>query len=232
MQLANKKDSTNYLQLTGDFGTNFDQTLRLLKPAVLMGAQLAVPQLMLSSARKHEPHWNKKGQWVWKYSVHVAGYTFNTKLLAVRRNDDSVSWKFYASNSKLQMKNQLLISGSSSADNTKGRWETYYGSLLFNKHTGKQKDAVLHWNTQGSHDITLNIKYTGNAFKEYTGDHLTYYSEGSVVHLAYFSSGSDKPIVVQWDFKSQKGFIVNPHFNNGNKACWGTKLQNIPCSAS
>jgi hypothetical protein len=229
-QKTSEANAAASAHISGTSYSNFGQTLNLIEPVLVIGGQLVVPALILSLAPQNNPQRNAKGQWVWNYSSSFNGNSFATKLVGARHSDGSSSWKFYTSGSTQTTHNRLLLSGSSNADNTKGSWVTYYNSSLFNKGEKLHKVDVVHWNTQGSHDITLKVKYVGDVYSGYTGAHLTYYSEGSILHLDYFASGSNNPITVQWNYQTNEGFVIEPNYNNGNKACWGSNYLNIPCS--
>lgn len=68
-----------------------------------------------------------------------------------------------------------------------------------------------------------------NAYQIHKGDQLRYTKNGAVIHVEYHYVINGKVVTIQWNTKTHAGFIIDPGYHNGKKACWDSKFKNIRC---
>lgn len=188
---------------------------------LILQANLALPQALLASAQNQSAEF-ENGEWVWEYNSGAQGNTFGVKLAANVESEQNVNWNFFITNSALNMDDQLFFSGSSDFEATAGTW-TYY-SL-----DDEEEISTITWE-RGEDMASVILEVTSDR-NDRVGDSISYDFDGNTKTVVYLDASSNETTTVSYNTETLAGFIISPDYNNGEKSCWDSSLNNITCSS-
>ncbi|MDR8393541.1 hypothetical protein NC796_20470 [Aliifodinibius sp. S!AR15-10] len=190
----------------------------------IVDVNLAIPRALLLAAENSEAELNGDGEWEWSYSKTEGEHNYNVTLLATREGDDSVQWNFYVTNSPLGLDNALFFSGETNEEGDQGTW-TYYNL----QNPGQEEEvSTVSWTIEGEEELEIRLDVTSDR-NDNLGDYITYSSEGEIKTAVYFDASDDEITELQFNADNYTGYIIAPNYNNGEKACWNSALQDVAC---
>ncbi|MBN2731685.1 MAG: hypothetical protein JXR26_04560 [Balneolaceae bacterium] len=186
---------------------------------------LAIPRALLAAASNAGAELNESEEWEWNYSKQAGDQTFGVRLVASGDGDTSVNWNFYVTNSELGLSDQLFFSGTTSADGREGTW------VYYDLQTPDNQEAVseISWSVTGDEEVALRLDVVSDR-NENEGDYLEYTFDNSVKSAVYYNADENEITKIEWNVETKVGYIISPDYNNGQKACWDTDLQDVTCS--
>lgn len=190
----------------------------------VVDASLAIPRVLLQAAASAEAEFSEDGEWVWAYSKTAGEHSYEVRLVATEQDEDQVQWDFYITNTEQGLADQLLFSGISNRDGTKGIW-TYYS---LEGEVSDEAVSTVEWTVNGEDDVQLRLEVLPDSSNN-PGDYIEYTFDGTIKHAVYFDASEGATAEIQWNVETHEGFLIAPHYNNGEKACWDSELQDIAC---
>ena len=197
-------------------------TALILKGVV--DVNLAIPRVLLAAANNADANLNADGEWEWSFSKTARDTSFEVSLLASRTDQDSVNWELYVTNPSLDLNNQLLFDGTTSADGTEGSW-SYYN---WKNSANQQQVSQVDWIVAAEDEVQLRLEVTSDR-NGHQGDYIDYTYQDSLKTAIYYDNSENEQTEIQFNVDTKAGYIISPDFNNGNKACWDENLQDVAC---
>lgn len=215
MQTAGKQSTAKAAE------SNFSTALVATSFAkVILQANLAIPRALLAGAENHSAEL-EDGEWVWSYESSTEGNSYGVRLVADVESEEEVNWNFFVTNSALNMEDELFFSGTSNFDATSGTW-TYYSIQ-----SGEEISTVS-W-ARGEDMASINLEVTSDR-NDRLGDSISYDFDGETKTVIYLDASTQETTTISFDTETKAGFIISPDYNNGEKSCWDSDLNNISCS--
>ena len=186
---------------------------------------LIVPETLLRAAQGRTPVLTG-GAWHWRFTVDIVGSPYTTDVTGRLQGEESV-WEVRVTAPNHGIVNGLWYDGRARVDGTAGVWRVYHvqqdpekvlGSITWSHPApdvwtiGLAEHGLLRW--PDSTRATYTVNGTGRSLASTT-----------FVRTTSDTSRFD----VVWDAVQRDGSLVTAVYNGGEKACWGTRLQNVPC---
>jgi hypothetical protein len=210
-------------------GLNFI-TARLTVGAINLAvfAHMSVPVLTFAAALSQEPVLKNDGKWHWIYSVaNTSGQQFQADLAGSIDASARVSrWEMRISTTGLgtPLNDFLWYSGEASLDNDAGQWDIYDSA----QPNSSVKVVHIDWDHPSATNATLKFTIVKPQVPE-NGDVLTYKAENSSRSVTYFDQSANSTLQIFWDEVTHAGYIIAPSYNNGQKSCWDSQLNDTTC---
>jgi len=191
-------------------------------------AHMSVPVATFAAAISQEPILKDGGKWHWTYSVtDNAGHQFQADLAGWIDESARVSrWETRLTTSGFgaPLNNFLWYTGQASLNNDSGQWDIY-------DHTQPNNSVkVVHidWDHPSADRATLKFTVVKPQVPE-NGDVLTYKVEGNNRSVTLFDQSANSTLVIFWNAATNAGYIIAPNYNNGQKSCWDSQLNDTTC---
>jgi hypothetical protein len=201
-------------------------TVGAINLAVL--AHTSVPVLTFGAAISQQPSLKDDGKWHWVYSVsNNAGQQFQADLAGWIDASAQVSrWEMRISTSGLgaPLNNFLWYTGSAALNNGSGQWDIYDAA----QPSSSVKVVHIDWDHPSADKATLKFTVVKPQVPE-NGDVLTYKAEGNGRMVTYFDKSESGTLEIFWDASTNAGYLIAPHYNNGQKSCWDNQLNDTTC---
>ncbi|HET6527453.1 MAG TPA: hypothetical protein VFG39_01750 [Balneolaceae bacterium] len=188
-------------------------------------ANLFIPRALLDAASDSEAKINEKDRWEWNYRAFVDGKSYEVRLVALPGENNSTKWKFYVTNIEQGLDGRLLFSGTTSANGRQGSWS--YFSLQ--NTSSSEAISKIKWSLNSKDELHIRVDVISNRF-ERGGDYIDYTFNGTTKSTVYYDAGEDKTTEIQWNIKTNIGYIFSLHYNNGRQACWDENFADIACN--
>lgn len=205
--------------------TNFAQAvIRAALMKVVVDANLALPRAIFKAAAEADANLNEENEWEWSFTKTVNGNTFEVRFVGTRQDENTILWECYITNTEKGFDDVLLFEGTSNNDGTEGTW-TYY-----NIQNTQEQEAVsqISWSkTETSTTLTLEVISENSP---HFGNTIEYLAEGNIRHATFYNASEDQTTELHWNLETLAGYLIAPNYNNGEKACWDSNFQNVPCS--
>jgi len=193
-------------------------------------AHMSVPVLTFAAALSQEPALKDDGKWHWIYSVsNEAGQKFQADLAGwIDESARASRWEMRITTSGLgaPLNNFLWYTGQAALNNDSGQWDIY--------DPDQQDNAVkvvhIDWDRPSATKATLKFTVVKPLVPE-NGDMLTYKAENSSRSVKYFDQSANPAAAGQifWDEVTHAGYLIAPNYNNGQKSCWDSQLNDATC---
>jgi hypothetical protein len=191
-------------------------------------AHMSVPVLTFAAALSQEPALKDDGKWHWVYSVsNASGQQFQADLAGWIDESAQVSrWEMRMSTTGLgaPLNNFLWYTGQASRNNGSGQWDIYDAAQPSNS----VKVVHIDWDHPSTANATLKFTVVKPQVPE-NGDVLTYKAENSSRSVTYFDQSANSTLQIFWDEVTHAGYIIAPNYNNGQKSCWDSQLNDTTC---
>jgi hypothetical protein len=201
-------------------------TVGAINLAVL--AHMSVPVLTFAAAISQEPVLKDDGKWHWIYSVfNTSGQQFQADLAGWIDESAQVSrWEMRISTTGLgaPLNKFLWYTGQAALKNDSGKWEIYDSAQPNNS----VKVVHIDWDHPSMTNATLKFTIVKPQVPE-NGDVLTYKAEGSGRMVTFFDQSANTTLDISWDVVTHAGYIIAPNYNNGQKSCWDSQLNDTTC---
>ncbi|MDZ7267889.1 MAG: hypothetical protein ONB48_10705 [candidate division KSB1 bacterium] len=217
------------LPKTGAIGRNFltaQLTVATINLAVLV--HMSVPVLTFAAAASQTPVLKDDAKWHWIYSVSQSGQQFQADLAGwIDEDARAVRWEMRITTNAggLQLNRFLWYTGRAELNNVSGEWTIY-------DHTQPNASVAvvnITWNYESAASKgSLQFTVVKPGVPE-NGDTLTYTSNGSQRSVEYFDKSENTRLTIAWDAVTRAGYIIAPNYNNGQKACWDSQLNDTVC---
>lgn len=193
---------------------------------LIMQMHLEFPKALLKAAHNADAHFIEDGKWEWTFSETRDGNSFSVRLVAIRVNEEQVKWQFYVSSSVLELKDFLFFEGVTLNKGTEGSW-TYYN--LFDTGTNTPIFKIT-WTIKAEDDVEVRMEILDDFLSEVKGTYLEYTFDGTYKTIIYFDASTGQTTKIHWNVETKAGYIIAPDYNQGQKACWDSSFQDVPCS--
>lgn len=209
-------------------GMNFI-TARLTVATINLGvaALLSVPTLTFAAAISQQPVLQSDGKFHWIFNVSDAGKTFQADLagwIDVPANEAVFEMRITTTGVSPALTNFLWYEGRAKIDNKTGYWEIYDAL----RPTSAIKVLRIDWQAPDQSNATLELSAVEQGVPTF-GDKVTYNVAGSSRSVIYKDASANATITILWDALTKAGSITAPTYNNGNKACWDSQLNDVTC---
>lgn len=190
---------------------------------------LSVPAYVFAAAIQQQPVLDPNdGKFHWIYSVtDSSGVIFKADLAGWVDQDALESrWemRITATGNNPPLNNFLWFEGRAKLDNSSGYWDIYDGGKPATPTIGLH----INWQAGSASDATLQFTVVDPASPD-NGDQLTYFADGNQRGVTFFDKTENKTVEISWDETTHAGYIIAPGYNNGQKACWDTILNDVVC---
>lgn len=206
-------------------GSNHNQAAaRIFIVNLAVGIHLVVPAVATGAATQVTPT-VENGRWIWENTVPINSQPVTFRLEGTPDGSE-IDWQMILSNSMIsgQLHDDfVLYTATTSLDGTEGVWSLYYNIQ-------GQRTRVLdadYLRTGAQRELTFTIPET-NPNEEARGDFVYYMSEGNARVFDYEEAPSQNHLI-EWNAATAAGSITAWNWNDGNKACWDSNLDNVPC---
>ncbi len=201
-------------------------TVGAINLAVL--AHTSVPVLTFAAALSQPPALQDDAKWHWIYSVsNNAGQQFQADLAGWIDESAKVSrWKMRISTTGLgaPLNNFLWYEGQAALNNSSGQWDIYDSAQPANS----VKVVHIDWDRPSAGQATLKFTVVKPQVPE-NGDVLTYNVDGTGRMITLFDQSVNTTLDISWDAVTNAGYIIAPNYNNGQKSCWDSQLNDTTC---
>ncbi len=189
---------------------------------------MSVPVVTFAAAISQQPALKDDGKWHWVYSVtDNAGRQFQADLAGWIDESAQVSrWEMRISTTGLgaPLNKFLWYTGQASLNNGSGQWDIYDSGQPSNS----VKVVHIDWDRPSATNATLKFTVVKPQVPE-NGDMLTYKAENSSRSVTYFDQSANSTLQIFWDEVTHAGYIIAPNYNNGQKSCWDSQLNDTTC---
>jgi len=229
----NMFNSANNLSNLGTVQTNAGLNFvaaRLTVGAINLAvfAHMSVPVVTFAAAISQQPALKDDGKWHWVYSVtDNAGRRFQADLAGWIDESARVSrWEMRISTTGLgaPLNNFLWYTGQAALKNDSGKWDIYDSAQPNNS----VKVVHIDWDHPSATNATLKFTVVKPQVPE-NGDMLTYKAENSSRSVTYFDQSANNTLQIFWDEVTHAGYLIAPNYNNGQKSCWDSQLNDMTC---
>jgi hypothetical protein len=201
-------------------------TVGAINLAVL--AHTSVPVLTFAAALSQPPALTDDGKWHWIYSVsNNTGQKFQADLAGWIDESARVSrWEMRITTSGIgaPLNDFLWYTGQASLNNDSGQWDIYDSTQPDNS----VKVVHIDWDHPSATKATLKFTVVKPQVPE-NGDVLTYKADGSGRMVTFFDQSANTTLDISWDAVTNAGYIIAPNYNNGQKSCWDSQLNDTTC---
>jgi len=187
-------------------------------------ANLFLPALILTAAEAVEPILNEDGNWEWNYSVTGNSETFSITLIGENQNDGQTVWNVFISNSLVNLDNDLILEGVSSADNGLGTW-TVYQLAGFGI---SQPFIQLNWDFDSITKFRVELEFLQELDLSPVQS-IRSQRDGAEKQTISRGADDDLRADISWNIDSKAGSLVSPDYNDGDRACWDSTFRNTEC---
>ena len=232
LQAFNNNNAAGLLKTGADptaVGLNFVAarlTVGAINLAVL--AHMSVPVLTFGAALSQQPMLKDDGKWHWVYSVsNNAGQQFQADLAGWIDASAQVSrWEMRITTAGLgaPLNNFLWYTGSAALNNGSGQWDIYDAA----QPSSSVKAVHIDWDRPSADKATLKFTVVKPQVPE-NGDVLTYKVDGNGRMVTFFDQSANTTLDISWDAVTNAGYIIAPNYNNGQKSCWDSQLNDTTC---
>ncbi len=233
LQAFNNNNNAAGLSKTGAdqtaVGLNFIAarlTVGAINLAVL--THMSVPVLTFAAALSQQPALQDDAKWHWVYSVsNNAGQQFQADLAGWIDESEQVSrWEMRITTSGLgaPLNNFLWYEGQAALSNGSGQWDIYDSA----QPASSVKAVHIDWDRPSADEATLKFTVVKPRVPE-NGDVLTYKVDGNSRAVTFFDQSASTTLDISWDAVTNAGYIIAPNYNNGQKSCWDSQLNDTIC---
>lgn len=197
---------------------------------VILNANLFIPRAIFKAATKVDPEGGNNGEWNWNYSVDTNDKVFKASLTGQKDKDAGRStWQMHITNNQTEpaLDNFLLFEGQAQLDGTSGYW-IYYDWTQPDQQT---KISRLDWSNKSENALDLTLKVLSNRNNN-INDVIEYQVSDSTKTVTYTDASKSSEIKIHWNSETHAGYLIDPDYNNGNKACWDSNFQNVACTTN
>lgn len=189
---------------------------------------MSVPVLTFAAAISQTPTLKDDAKWHWVYTVsNNAGQQFQADLAGWIDESARVSrWEMRLSTTGLgaPLNNFLWYTGQASLNNDAGQWDIYDAAQPGNA----VKVVHIDWDHPSASKATLKFTVVKPQVPE-NGDVLTYNADNSSRSVTYFDQSANSTLQIFWDEVTHAGYLIAPNYNNGQKSCWDSQLNDTTC---
>lgn len=206
-------------------GTNFNAALfRVGIAKLILDANVAIPKFLITAAQNKSPEEISSSEYQWRYSANNQETNFAILLTANVDANDNVEWRFYVTTNATNppLNNALLFAGDADYDGTDGTWMYYNGS-------DEEPLSLLKWDVDSPNDVVLNFTVLSNRNGNQDSE-INYTYNGKIKTVTYIDGSNDTQTTIEYNVETKAGFIISPDYNEGEKSCWDTSLNNVPCA--
>lgn len=200
-------------------------TVLLINTSVMI--HMSVPTLTFAAAISQQPILQSDGKWHWVYTVSNKGQQFQADLAGWIDVDAQVSrWEMRITTNAggQQLNGFLWYEGTATLQNGSGKW-IIYDHLQPN---ASVPVVTIDWTNASASQASLQFAVVKPNVPE-NGDTLTYSANASARSVVYADQSAGTTLTISWDAVTKEGYIIAPNYNNGNKACWDSQLNDITC---
>ncbi len=189
---------------------------------------MTVPVATFAAAISQQPSLKDDGKWHWVYSVSDnAGRQFQADLAGWVDEAAQVSrWEMRLSTTGLgaPLNNFLWYTGQAALKNDSGKWDIYDSA----QPNSSVKVVHIDWDHPSATNATLKFTVVKPQVPE-NGDTLTYKAENANRSVIYFDQSAGSTLQIFWDEVTHAGYLIAPNYNNGQKSCWDSQLNDQTC---
>lgn len=189
---------------------------------------MSVPVATFAAAISQQPSLKDDGKWHWVYSVaDNAGHRFQADLAGWVDEAAQVSrWEMRLSTTGLgaPLNNFLWYTGQAALKNDAGKWDIYDST----QPNSSVKVVHIDWDRPSATNATLKFTVVKPQVPE-NGDMLTYKAENTNRSVTYFDQSANSTLQIFWDDVTHAGYLIAPNYNNGQKSCWDSQLNDMTC---
>ena len=218
--------SVNSLGVKGIDQSNWTTAVEIVSPWRELIADLSIPVSACKAATGREASHVSGSKWEWRYTVNVAGATYNVRLTG-ETSGFQVKWEMYVSGAGSGGFSEFKwLTGTSNTNGTEGKW-------MFNESYTSQTDLLqIEWKRSGTKIEKIKYTYLKNglnkdAYIEY-GSASSSYDFYYTVHYYNELLGKFSDVSIEW-IHLKNGRIKSADYNDGNWKCWDEYQINGEC---
>lgn len=191
-------------------------------------AHMSVPVATFAAAISQQPALKDDGKWHWVYSMtDNAGRQFQADLAGWIDDAAQASrWEMRLGTTGLgaPLNNFLWYTGEAALKNDSGKWDIYDSAQPSNS----VKVVHIDWDRPSVTNATLKFTVVKPQVPE-NGDVLTYKAENANRSVTYLDQSASSTLQIFWDEGTHAGYLIAPNYNNGQKSCWDSQLNDQTC---
>lgn len=212
----------------GAIGLNFitaRATVALINASVTL--VLSIPAYVLAAALTQQPTLNPddgKFHWV----IADQNKTFQADLAGwIDQGELESRWemRITAAGNNPPLNNFLWFEGRAKLDNSSGYWDIYDA----NRPATANQALHIEWQIPSATHAMLQFTAVDPNSPDF-GDQLTYRTEGSLRWITHFDKSENRTVEISWDETTHAGYLIAPGYNNGQKSCWDSQLNDVVCT--
>lgn len=219
---ANAQVTANNMDHSYSHFLNATTRALLLNGAI--NANLFLPATILTAAEAVEPVLNDNNEWEWNFSASGNSQTFSVSLVGDQQDSGQTTWSVFVSNSLLNLDNELLLEGVSSAENGSGSWTVNqlagFGMV--------QPQIQLNWEFDNITDYAVDLEFA-QVVDIVPVQSIRTVRDGAEKQTVSRDSNDDLRVDITWNTETKEGSLLSPEYNNGDRACWDSTLMNTEC---
>lgn len=182
---------------------------------------LAVPVATWGAAAAQTPT-VESGKWHWRFSAQQGSATYGSHVTGYLDGAESV-WEMRVTSSPLGLNEFLWFDGRARVDGESGYWAFHDPATNSGADVGR-----IEWTHPAANTWTLRFTDTNGASVN-LGDRLDYGVSGNARTVTFFDASTGQAVEVGWDAVLRTGWLIAPGYNNGQKACWDSALNDVAC---
>jgi hypothetical protein len=197
--------------------------IRVLAAQVATVVVLAVPVATFAAAANNTPTFEDDDRWHWRFTTVQGGHTYTAHLTGAVQGS-TVDWdmRITSPTHNPPLDEFVWYGGVGQRDRTSGTW-TFYDPA-----TPGSSTAVLEidWTHMSATDHGFEATALGGLA---SGDVFTASVDGNDHVITYLDASKQEFMEIYWNAADGSGYLIAPHFNGGEKACWDSSQQDIAC---
>lgn len=192
-----------------------------------VGIHLIVPSVATGAAGQVSPV-IQNGTWVWENTVAVEQSSVTFRLEGTPDGNE-VDWRMLISSPDLKGEvydNFPLYTAATSFDGKTGTWSLNY---RIDGATTNVLNADYEEASGAVHELTFSIPES-NPNENARGSSVLYQAAGDARLFDWHEPTPGQTHLIEWDAVTRAGSIEAWNYNNGERACWDSGLNDVPCS--
>ncbi len=188
---------------------------------------LSVPTLTFVAALSQQPVLQSDGKFHWIFTVNDGSKSFKADLAGwvdVPTSEAVFEMRISTTGVIPALNNFLWYEGRAQLTNKTGYWEIYDAL----RPASPTKILRIDWQAPDQNNATLELTAVEQGVPTF-GDKVRYNVAGTTRTVQHFDASANATVTITWDAVTKAGSITAPNYNNGNKACWDSQLNDVTC---
>jgi len=208
-------------------GAHFiNAALRVWPASLALSAHLIVPAVVTAAALDAGEPALENGTFIWTSTAQTEQNNLSFSLSG-KPEGSYIDWTMriqWTNPDTDETEEFTLFTAQTDPNSKSGTWSLYYP---FDGTPLNVLNAEYAITSETKKEIEFSIP---EGVETYAGSTVRYSQDGDVRTFYWFQSDENQTHTISWNQETKVGSIISTSYNDGEKACWGPSLEDIPCT--